>query len=93
MFSMCVEKCQEFDLSKFKQDVDELRNTLKQNSIIRTKNSLQKYLNITALAKNGKLGYYFADREFCIKAFSLLSGVSVYLLSKVKQDLLNGHKL
>ena len=71
------------------EDVEELKDTLNDTSSIISKNKVLNYLKIVSMSHDS-YNYYFSNSIFCVQAFSHLSGVSVYILSKVIKDLKGG---
>lgn len=89
----CTKQCQDYINTISDYEIESLRFSLKSNNVSETKNNVQKYMKMSALARKSKPLFFFSDRLFCIKAFSTLSGVSVHILNTVLKDLQFGRQV
>ena len=89
----CSKQCQDYINTISDYEIESLRSLLKSNNVGETKNNVQKYLKMSALALKRKPLFFFSDRVFCINVFSTLSGVSVHILNSVLKDLQFGRQV
>ena len=89
----CNQRCNDKALSISDEEVSKLKILLKGKSSVLTKNNLRMYLKATALSRSGKHLLFFCNQMFCVRAFSVLAGVSAYIIMVVIKDLERGRQV